>query len=381
MQNKTITVLQIVPNLISGGVERGTIDIAVALKEQGFRSLVASNGGPLVSALDRHSIGHIKLSLGSKNPLRILFNALRLVALIRSEKIDILHARSRAPAWSAFLAHRITGCRFITTFHGNYSLKPIKPLKKLYNSVMLRGHKVIAVSNFIKDQISKNYTVNKNKVVTIHRGVNLEEFCPENVASHRLLAMRNKISIPDEKLVIAMPGRITKGKGHEVLINALASLNKDMFCCLIIGDVDQHYNYYLELSALVEKLGLKDNIIFTGNLQDMPAIYLLSDIIIAPSIVEESFGRTSIEAGAMGRIIIASNVGGFKETIKNEETGFLVPPNDSIKLAEAIDHVHGLTEHKKYKIMQAARKNATLFSLEKMQEETLSMYKELFGKD
>ncbi|NRA74223.1 MAG: glycosyltransferase family 4 protein [Rickettsiales bacterium] len=379
MKSDTITVLQIVPNLISGGVERGTIDIALRLQEQGFKSLVASGGGVLVNILNRHGIKHIKLPLHSKNPLVMMFNALRIAALIRSERVNIVHARSRAPAWSAFLAHKMTRCKFITTFHGNYSFKPIKPIKKFYNSIMLKGQKVIAISKFINNQISKHYHINANNITMIHRGVNLKEFNPEKITSQRLLALRKKLPIPDEKLIITMPGRITPWKGHKVLINALAKLNKESFCCLIVGDVMKHYNYYLELSELVNKLGLKDNVIFTGNLNDMPVVYLLSDIIVTPSIEEEPFGRVPIEAQAMGRIIIATDVGGFKETIKDQETGFLVPLNDSESLANVINYVSNLAEHKKYKIMKAAQKNAELFSLEKMQKRTLSVYRELVG--
>ena len=378
MDNKTITVLQVLPNLISGGVERGAIDIAIALKEEGFESLVASNGGPLVKLLDRHGIKHIKMSLNSKNPLVIIANALKLTRIINSRKVDIIHARSRAPAWSAFLAHKMTGCKFITTFHGHYSFKPFKLLKKIYNSVMTKGHKVIAVSEFIQDHISKHYKNTANKVTTIHRGVDLKEFCPDKVPPHRMLKLRH-INPYDARVIITIPGRLTKWKGHKVLIEALALLDKNKYCCLIVGDVDKHYNYYLELSELVEKKGLQDIVIFTGNLEDMPAVYMLSDIIVTPSIDEEPFGRISIEAQAMGRIIIASNVGGFKETVKDNETGFLVPPKDSKALSEAITYVTNLTEHRKYKIMQAAQKNAELFSLKKMKNKTLSIYKELVG--
>jgi glycosyltransferase involved in cell wall biosynthesis len=242
---------------------------------------------------------------------------------------------------------------------------------------MVKGQKVIAVSKFIREQITKNYEVGTGKLTTIHRGVDLKEFCPEKVIPLRLLAIRKKLPIPDDKTIIVMPGRLSFLKGHKVLLDAFSLLDKDKFCCLIVGDVEKNYNYYLELSTLVDKLGLRDNVIFTGNIADMPAVYLLSDIVVTPSILEESFGRIPIEAQAMGRIVIASNLGGFKETIKDGETGFLVPPNDSKALAEAINHVNNLTEHKKYKIMQAAQKNAALFSLEKMTGKTLSIYREL----
>ena len=374
---KPLTILQVIPRLVIGGVERGVVDISLALERKDLRSLVASGGGPLVLRLQRGGIEHFTLPLDSKNPITILLNALRLAKLIKREEIDIIHARSRAPAWSAFLAHKMTGCKFLTTFHGNYSLKPMKPLKKLYNSIMIRGQKTIAVSKFINDQITKHYVADPDKITMIHRGVDLEQFSPDRVLPYRLLALRNKITLPDGKLVITIPGRLTPWKGHKVLINALALLDKDDFCCLVVGDVLKNYDYYLELFELADKLGLKNNVIFAGKSSDMPATYLLSDIIVAPSETEEPFGRIAIEAQAMGRIIVATDLGGFKETITDGETGFLVPPNDSKALAETITRISKLTEHKKKKIMKASMNNAALFSLEKMRKKTLAIYREL----
>lgn len=374
---KDICVLQVLPALTSGGVERGAVDIAIALKNRGFKSIIASSGGPLVSILDKHHIKHIALPLHSKNPLTMLVNAFLLTKIINVEKVDVIHARSRGPAWSAFLAHKITKCKFITTVHGTYSLNKLHMLKKMYNSVMVKGQRVIAVSNFIKDHIKKHYPVNLENVDVIHRGVDLKEFCSDKIIPQRLFYLKQRLSIPDDKVIITLPGRITPWKGHKVLLNALNQLNKDNFCCLLVGDVSQHYGYYLELCSMINKLGLQDNVIFAGLIDDMPAIYMLSDIVVSPSVREEAFGRVPIEAQAMGKIVVATNIGGFKETIKDKENGFLIPSDNPSALCDIINHITSMTEHNKYKISQNAKKNATLFSLDQMQDKTLSVYREV----
>jgi glycosyltransferase involved in cell wall biosynthesis len=379
MPNKSLCVLQVLPSLVSGGVERGTIDIALALKDHGHKALVASAGGPLTSILEKHQIRHITLPLHSKNPVTILSNALLLSRLINTEKVNVLHARSRAPAWSAFIAHKITKCKFVTTVHGAYSFKHIQMLKKVYNSIMFKGERVIAVSHFIKDQILKDYTVDKSKVEIIHRGVNLAEFSSDRVTINRLLPLKSRLAIPDDKLIITIPGRVTPWKGHKMLLNAVSKLNKDRFCCLIVGDISQHHGYYLELCSLTNKLGLQDNVIFAGTVEDMPAIYALSDIVVTPSQREEAFGRVPIEAQAMGKIVVATNLGGFKETIKDKENGFLVPVDSTDALSEMINHIAEMTELEKYRIAQNARKNAELFSLQQMQSKTLSVYNNIFS--
>jgi glycosyltransferase involved in cell wall biosynthesis len=370
-------VLQVLPSLVSGGVERGTIDIAIALKNHGHRALVASAGGPLTSILEKHQIKHITLPLHSKNPVTMLSNALLLTRIINTEKVNVLHARSRAPAWSAFMAHKITKCKFVTTVHGTYSFKHMQMLKKMYNSIMFKGERVIAVSNFIKDQVLKDYGVEGHKVEIIHRGVDLTEFSSDRVSLNRLFPLRSRLALPDDKLIITIPGRVTPWKGHKLLLNAIASLNKEKFCCLIVGDISQHYGYYLELCSLANKLGLQDNVIFAGSIEDMPAVYALSDIVVTPSQREEAFGRVPIEAQAMGRIVVATNIGGFKETITDRENGFLIPADSVDMLSQMLTHIANMTEHDKYRISQNARKNAELFSLQQMQDKTLALYNDM----
>lgn len=377
MPGDNLCVLQVLPSLVSGGVERGAIDIAIALKNRGFKSLIASSGGPLVSILEKHHIKHITLPLHSKNPVTMLSNAFLLSRAINMEKVDIIHARSRGPAWSAFLAHKITKCRFVTTVHGTYSLNNFKMLKRVYNSVMTKGNRVIAVSQFIRDYITKHYKVDTSKVDVIHRGVDLKEFCADKIIPQRLFSLKQRLSIPDDKIIITLPGRVTPWKGHKVLLNALSHLNKDNFCCLMVGDVTQHYGYYLELCSMINKLDLQDNVIFAGLIEDMPAVYMLSDIVVSPSLREEAFGRVPIEAQAMGKIVVATNIGGFKETIKDKENGFLIPSDNATALSNIIEQIAGMTEHNKYKLTQNAKRNAAIFSLEQMQDKTLSVYKEL----
>lgn len=377
MPGDNLCVLQVLPSLLSGGVERGAVDIAIALKNRGFKSMVASSGGPLVAVLEKHHIKHIPMPLHSKNPVTMLSNAFLLSRAINMEKVDIIHARSRGPAWSAFLAHKITKCRFVTTVHGTYSLNNFKMLKRVYNSVMTKGNRVIAVSQFIRDYITKYYKVDTSKVDVIHRGIDLKEFCADKIIPQRLFSLKQRLCIPDDKVIITLPGRVTPWKGHKVLLNALTHLNKDNFCCLMVGDVTQHYGYYLELCSMINKLDLQDNVIFAGLIEDMPAVYMLSDIVVSPSLREEAFGRVPIEAQAMGKIVVATNIGGFKETIKDKENGFLIPSDNALALSNIIEQIAGMTEHNKYKLTQNAKRNAAIFSLEQMQDKTLSVYKEL----
>ena len=250
-------------------------------------------------------------------------------------------------------------------------------LKKIYNSVMIKGSRVIAVSYFIKDYITKNYPVKLCNIDVIHRGIDLKAFSPDKIVPQRLFSLKQRFSIPDDKVIITLPGRVTPWKGHKVLLNALSHLNKDNFCCLIVGDISQHYGYYLELCNMINKLTLQNNVIFVGLIDDMPAIYMLSDIVVSPSLREEAFGRVPIEAQAMGRIVVATNIGGFKETIKDKENGFLIPADSVIALCDIINHITNMTEHNKYNISQNAKKNAALFSLDKMQDKTLSLYREV----
>lgn len=373
--NNKINVLQVLPSLKSGGVERGTVDIAEALVKNDMGSFVASSGGVLVSAIEKSGAVHYILPLKSKNPWHIYKNIAKLVEIIKKEKISIVHARSRAPAWSAYFAAKATGCKFITTFHGSYGMQ--NRFKIWYNSIMTRGEKVIAVSSFIKKYICKFYPAIDERVIkVIHRGVDTDVFSPTNVNYERLNILSKQINFPDDKVIITMPARITRWKGHLDLVKALALLDKIKFHCFFVGDLQNNHNYYNEILELMGKHGLDNNITFSASVRDMPALYMLSDIIVAPSNLPEAFGRIPIEAGAMAKIIIATNIGGCKETVLDNETGFLVPPNDSKSLARAIDKIMGMSIEERTKIGQKARQHIIEnFSLDRMVRETLDLYR------
>lgn len=373
---KLITILQVLPALVSGGVERGTVDISKAIVASGNISIVSSRGGKLENQILSHGAKYVKLPLHSKNPLVILLNSLRLALLVKKYKVDIIHARSRAPAWSAYIASKITNCKFITTFHGYYRNKGI--IKKYYNSVMLRGQKVIAVSNFIKQHLLKEYQCDKSKISVIPRAVDLEYFNPKNIHISRISNLQNRFLIPDEQFIIVFPARLTPWKGHEVLLGAL-SLIKDMkIFCLIVGDTHQHSRYYKKLISLTAKLGIEDKVSFTGVVEDMPTLYMVSDLVVAPSVKSEAFGRIPIEAQSMQKIVIATKIGGYTETIIDGKTGFLVEPENPIALANKIKEVYSFTKKKKVDIGNISRKHVEAkFSLSQMQAATMKVYKKL----
>ena len=273
------------------------------------------------------------------------------------------------------MASRMTGCTFLTTFHGIYS---INKMKKYYNSVMTKGKIVIAVSDFVNDHISTLYNVNKNKIKTVHRGVDLDEFNIKNVDPTRLIALKSKCYIPDGKFIITLPGRLTSWKGHEILLQAIAKLDNENICCLLAGNTKQHEQCFRKFIKLAQTLGLSDKVTFTGDIKDMPALYMLSDLVVSPSTRPEAFGRISIEAQAMQRPIIATNIGGYKETIIDGKTGFLIPPDDADALAQKIRMVMATTEEKKIAMGKVARKNVEQrFSLAQMKQSTLGIYKTL----
>ncbi|MCH9753744.1 MAG: glycosyltransferase family 4 protein [Alphaproteobacteria bacterium] len=368
-------VLQVLPSLVSGGVERGTIDIAAFLTKSGLESFVASAGGPLVRDIEKAGSTHFTLPLKDKNPITMVSNAFKLAKLIRKHKINIIHARSRAPAWSAYLAAKITKCRLITTFHGTHSVNRIK---KYYNIVMTKGDLVIAVSDFIASHIIETYGANQKKIRPIYRGVSLEDFNTKNVDPSRLIKMKKKCYIPDGKFIITLPGRLTSWKGHEVLLNAIAKLKNDNIYCLMVGNTKQHKSHFGNFIKLARSLGISNKVTFTGAIKDMPALYMLSDLVVAPSTRPEAFGRISIETQAMKRLIIATDIGGYKETIVSEKTGFLIPHNDVEALEKKIETVINLTHKKRVMMGNAARKNVEKkFSLKQMKEKTMKVYNEI----
>lgn len=330
-----ITVLQVLPSLVTGGVERGTIEINQAIVGAGWTGLVASAGGRLVPAVRRAGGRHIVLPLTSRDPLTIWRNAARLAAVIRAERVAIVHARSRAPAWSAWLACRRTGAHFVTTYHGTYGED--LPFKRRYNSVMAKGEQVIAASRFIAEEIVARHGTDPTRVRVIPRGVDPARFDPAVVSGDRMERLAQAWRVPDGALVALLPGRLTSWKGQSVLIEALARMSRRDVCGVLVGSDQGRQRYTARLIRQAETLGVADRLRLAGECDDMPAALMLADVVVHASTRPEAFGRVVIEAQAMGRPVIASDLGGPVETVEHGVTGWRVPPGDPAALAAAIE--------------------------------------------
>lgn len=371
------TILQVVPALISGGVERGTLEIAKNIVAAGYNSIVISAGGPMVEPLVESGSKHITLNVASKNPFIMWQNARKIANVIKNQNVDIVHARSRAPAWSCYMAAKATNIKLITTFHGIYNFKSY--LKKFYNSVMVEGRNVIAVSNFVKKHIVDNYKVSPEKITVIHRGVNHNEFTSEKLNEKKLAAFREKYKVPDNTPVLLLPSRMTRWKGHMVLIDALEKIKHLNFYCIMAGDLAKHPTYVSRIKEKIHKHKIQSQIQLFGNEPDMIGLYGIADIVLSTSVEPEAFGRTIIEAQAMEKLVIATNIGGACETIQDGLNGFHVKPNDSVELAQKIEHSLSLigSEQAKNMTMNARKTASENFSLDKMLKNTLSIYNQV----
>lgn len=370
-------VLQVLPALEAGGVERGTLEIAAAQVAAGMRALVASSGGALVPALEALGARHVTLPLATKSPAAMLRNAASLAALVRQERIAILHARSRAPAWSAFMAARRTGARFVTTYHGTYNEG--LPGKRLYNSVMARGERVIAISRFIAGHLRARHGTDPARIRVIPRGVDPAEFDPEAVAPARVAALRQSWGVPEGgPPVVMLPGRLTRWKGGMVLVEAMARLPDEALALLVGGAEPRREGYRAALEALIAARGLGGRVRLVGHAADMPAALLLADVVVHASTDPEAFGRTVIEAQAMRRPVIASDLGAPRETVEEAVTGWRVPPGDPDALAQAIQWV--LTMPPAEREAVGARARAAVLArntTRAMQDATIAVYREL----
>ena len=371
------TILQILPELNSGGVERGTIEITQAIARTGWKPLVISAGGGMVPTLTHAGGEHITLPVQEKRILTMIGNIGRIADVIRKRNVSLVHARSRVPAWSAYYAAKRCGVPFITTFHGVYGLTG--PGKKTYNSIMIRGEKIIAVSRFIQKHLVEEYGVDHSKIRVIQRGADLNIFNPERVTPGIMAKMAQDWMLPDEHVpVILMPARITRWKGHEILIKALGKLPHRNFLCLMVGDTSNADDYTDELTKLVHAQKLEGHVRFVGKTKHMTEAYALADIVVAPSVLPEAFGRTAVEAQAMGKIIIAADHGGAQETVVSNKTGFLVPPANPDALAATLEVVLDMSTPMRHDIGNAAIRHVwDHFSVEKMQNKTIELYREV----
>ena len=370
------SVLQVLPALNLGGVERGTVEIAEAIAGAGWRAVVASSGGPLVAGIERVGAEHVTLPLDSKNPLTMWRNASRLHRLIRERNITIVHARSRAPAWSARYAARRGGARFMTTFHGFYSART--GLKRRYNAVMTRGERVIAVSAFIADHVAGVYGIPGSRLRTIPRGIDPEVFDPARVSAGRVGRLREAWLQDRDGPVVMLPGRLSRWKGHETAVEAMARLDRPEVRCLFVGADGVEGGYGADVRKAIDEAGLAGRVRFVGVCDDMPAAYLLADVVLVASTEPESFGRVAVEAQAMGRPLVAAEHGSTRETVVDGETGWLVPPGDAGALADAIAGALDLAPDRRRAMAEAATRHVRArFTLDTMRRDTLAVYAEL----
>jgi len=369
-------VLQVVPALVTGGVERGTVEIAAALARAGWRSIVASSGGPMVRELERAGAEHVVLPLATKNPLGIRRNIARLAELIEARNIDLVHARSRAPAWSAYYAARRTGKRFVTTFHNTYGGET--RLKRAYNAIMARGERVIAISDFVGAHARAVYHVNPSQLRVIPRGVDLTRFDPESISQPRIIQLATEWRLQDGVPVVMLPGRVTRWKGHIDLIEAVARMPHRDLQVLIVGADEAKPNFRQELVKHIHRLGVAGVFHIVGDCKDMPAALMLADVVVSASSRPEGFGRVIIEAQAMGRPVIATDHGGARETVLNSETGWLVPPGDRLALADALTQALALTaEERRVMAARARQWIEERYDTQLMCDATLAVYEEL----
>jgi glycosyltransferase involved in cell wall biosynthesis len=378
------TLLQVTPELDTGGAEQTTLDIAAAVVRAGARSIVASRGGRMAGALAASGAALVPMPVQSKNPLTILANAARLTALIEREKVSLIHVRSRAPAFSALIAARTAHIPFLATYHGVYGGGGA--LKRWYNAIMTRGDLVIANSDYTRARVIAEHHVDPSKVVAIPRGIDLTWFNPARVTPERIADLRARWRIePDDKRVkLLLAGRLTRWKGQRLLIDAVARLDPAMrakLLVLLVGDDQGRHAYRDELEAAVAAAGLEGAVRLVGHCDDMPAAYLIADLVCAPSLDPEPFGRTAVEPQAMGRPVLAADHGAARETVVPGQTGWLTTPGDPDAWAVAIGQTVDLGPARRAAMGKAAMARARrLYSAEAMSAATLAVYARLMRK-
>lgn len=375
------TLLQVVPELETGGAEQSTIDVAQAVVRAGGTALVATRGGRMVARLEADGGRLAQMPVQTKNPLVMLGNAARLVALIRQEKVSLVHARSRAPAFSALWAAKTTGTPFVATYHGVY--KAQSGLKRWYNAIMTRGDLVIANSDYTRDHVLAEHHVDPDRLVTIPRGIDLDRFDPTFVTPNRIDALRAAwgLNPHDHRTQILLAGRVTRIKGHLMIVEAarrLAAEGRHDFQILFAGDHQGRTGYAAEVQAAIETAGLGDAVKLVGHCDDMPAAYLLAAFAVLPTQVPESFGRAAVEPQAMGRPVIASNHGGVTETVLDGVTGWLAPVSDAGAWAEALARAIDVGPGRRMEMGEVGKKRARqLYSADAMCAQTLAAYERL----
>ena len=381
------TILQVIPALNAGGAERTTLEIATAIVKAGGRALVASRGGRLAEEIELAGGEIIELPVHAKNPITMWQNAAKISKVIEREGIDLIHARSRAPAWSALMASRKTGIAFVTTYHGAYQAGG--PFKRYYNSSMLRADCVIANSRYTADSIAKTGMVEPQRLRVIPRGADIDVFDPAKVSARRVAQLTKDWGLSGENrhFRILLPGRLTPWKGHELAIEAAATLksrsspgNGREMTLVFCGGASGNTEYESALRALIDQRGVRDMVHMVGDCADMPAAYGWSDLVLSPSTRPEAFGRVAVEAGAMEKPVIAADHGGAKETVVDGTSGILVLPGDAEDLANAIARIWDMPTEERAAMGQNGRARASsVYSASAMCDSTLRVYRDLLA--
>ena len=375
--------LQVIPRLDYGGAETGCYDVAHYVAEKGHKSYIITSGGALLKFIRKNKVKVFKLPVHSKNPVLILLNTILISLIVIFLRINIVHARSRAPAWSCFLSCMITRAKFVTTFHGVYNSSNV--IKKFYNSIMVRSNLIIAGSNYVFDHIHKNYENlinNRKRLLVIFRGINTEYFDNSNITDKKVKNLYDTINLNPEKFKILLPGRLTRWKGQEMFIESLNLLktkyNKENFQAIILGSHQGRKVYFKKLVSMVEQYRLNKDVFFLQHFKEMPVAYYVSDVVVSSSIEPEAFGRVSVEAQSMRRVILASDHGGSKETIIDGRSGFLFKNNRPESLAENLNNLIEMHKDKLQSIGNEGRKNVLKkFDVEKMCYSTFLEYKKI----
>jgi glycosyltransferase involved in cell wall biosynthesis len=383
-EGHNLTVLQVTPELNAGGVERTTLEIAHAISRAGGLALVASAGGRLEPDLEAAGGELIKLPLATKNPVTALINAFKLARVIKRRGVSIVHARSRAPAWSAWIAAKLTRTPFVTTFHGIYNARSAP--KRFYNSIMAKGDLVIANSEYTREHVLYHFQTPPDRVIAIPRGADLDVFDPAVISASAVAAQRTqwRVAVGDARCVVIAPARLTRWKGQLVLIDAVSEVLKrrpGALRLIFAGDAQGRTNYIDAMQGAIKAAGLQEAVSIVGHLRNMPLAFAASDIAVFPVIEPEAFGRGAVEAQAMGVPVIASNLGGFTETVVEGETGLLVPPGSAQALAAALERLIDAGASARAAMGQAGRQRvAALYSTAALQAATMAVYQRLLGQ-
>jgi glycosyltransferase involved in cell wall biosynthesis len=375
------TIAQLLPALNSGGVEQGVIDVARAVADAGAGSVVISNGGRRVSELTRHGVKHIQLPVHSKNPITIWRNINRLRRVMADHDIDILHGHSRAPCWSGYFACRNLDHRhWVTSLHSTHNIQ--NRFKRTYNSSMLTGELVITVSDYLARHAADEYDVDAGCLRPIPRGIAIDHFHPNAVSPERMIDWSKRWALPADKSIILLAGRMSRWKGHENFVRALARLKRQDIFGLIIGADNEQSDYQKEILDLIRELGVQDRIKLVGYCNDMPVAYHLAEVLVAPSTQAEGFGRVPVEAQAMGKPVVASNFGPTVDTIEDGVTGRLVDPSDPSAIADGINWALDLSPTERAELAtRAMNRVRKRYTKDQQMRATLDVYQEVLSID